>query len=343
MYPLILNKVDSMMDASIIIPGHFWYGLTEEQLAAILPGFDFPVSATVNYTGDGSVFNIHVFETDASRELAMYSDFYIKTQIVIAPGEVIEDVVYTAEVKTSDVYGVPVTAGVAYGNAKDVPAAYIADFKIDGIAYKIRLMDSGTGDSGLDRLTFLVNEIIRFGAADLSILENPVIPELRDEKMTLEKAGKDPDFGAWLPKAVPSGFAFESAHRFINQDLNMLSAYWNSGLDYIDWRIQKPTEGDLARIVKVSETEKYNMDLYPVPWADSIPDELWDIVQTPVFRADELTLDVVRLRAYSIKDAGDTSGPRMQFGVLFGDVLVSINSKGVSPEKVFEMLQRVRF
>ena len=42
------------------------------------------------------------------------------------------------------------------------------------------------------------------------------------------------------------------------------------------------------------------------------------------------------------KDLGDISGPRMHFGVPYGNILVEINVKGASPEAVFEMLQQIQ-
>ena len=80
------------------------------------------------------------------------------------------------------------------------------------------------------------------------------------------------------------------------------------------------------------------MSLYPIPRAESIPSELWEYVNNPVFLAEELTLDVVKARAYYVdNDRGDTPGWRMDFNVLYRDVVVDVNIKGISPEQVWEM------
>ena len=172
----------------------------------------------------------------------------------------------------------------------------------------------------------------------LSILDDPVMPELRDEKLTLEEAQNDPDFGAYLPEGVPSKFAFESAQRFLNQEQNSLSASWNSKNDYISWSVSKATDYDHGLIVAASEFEKYDMSLYPIPLVESVPKELWEYVNNPVFLAEELTLDVVNARAiYAGNDRGDSSGWRIDFSVLYGDVVVRANIKGATPEQVWEM------
>ena len=59
----------------------------------------------------------------------------------------------------------------------------------------------------------------------------------------------------------------------------------------------------------------------------------------PVFEIDDLTLEAVKLRTYYVEDIGDTDGPRMNFSVKYGDVLVNISAKGVEPEWVYECLK----
>jgi hypothetical protein len=53
-------------------------------------------------------------------------------------------------------------------------------------------------------------------------------------------------------------------------------------------------------------------------------------------------MEMVQTRAYEVSDAGDESGYRMHFSVLYGETLVEINVKGATPEAVFEMLQQIK-
>ena len=180
------------------------------------------------------------------------------------------------------------------------------------------------------------------GAVDLSILSNPVAPELRDESLSLDKARNDPDFGAYVPAAVPPEFIFASAQRSINQERNSLSVFWDTGLDHINWSISRATDYDYGLIVAANEPEKYDLSLYPIPRAESIPKELWECVNNPVFPAEELTLDVIKARAFYVdNDRGDTPGWCMDFSVLYGDVVVRVDIKGASPEQVWEMFTEI--
>ena len=98
------------------------------------------------------------------------------------------------------------------------------------------------------------------------------------------------------------------------------------------------TEQDAERLTGVDETQNYDLSLYPIPRADSVPDELRVIVNDPIFPAEELTLDAVYARAYKSGESGDSSGWRMTFTVKYDDILVRVSSKGVEPEWVYEQL-----
>ncbi|NLC67241.1 MAG: hypothetical protein GX754_00315, partial [Clostridiaceae bacterium] len=163
----------------------------------------------------------------------------------------------------------------------------------------------------------------------------------RNDKLTLDEARLDADFGAYLPATLPEGFVFEDALRFINQERNELLAHWTKGMGYIDWRVSYPGDNDKARITSISDRKNYDLSLYPIPRADSVPADLREIVTNPVFLAEELTLDTVQARAYEVSDEGDEPGMRMRFSVLYGDVLVELNVKGASPEEIFSILQQV--
>lgn len=100
---------------------------------------------------------------------------------------------------------------------------------------------------------------------------------------------------------------------------------------------------DERRITSIADTKNYDLSLYPIPRASSIPEELNEITQEPIFHIDELTLDAVKARIDRNTDAGDMeSRMAASFGVLYGDVLIRLDSKGLSAEDIFEMLQEIK-
>ncbi|NMA26043.1 MAG: hypothetical protein GX936_10345 [Clostridiales bacterium] len=178
----------------------------------------------------------------------------------------------------------------------------------------------------------------RISSSDLSV-SGLFRQEAVADELDLNEAYADPDFGAYLPRTVPSGFAFESAVRFIDQESDYLSVLWAKGMGNIHWSVSLLVEGDKSRLTSVADTENYDLSLYPIPRAESVPLHLRAIVNNPVFRIEDLTPEAIRARSYTVQDAGDISGPRMRFGVLYGDVLAELNVKGATPEDVFEMLR----
>ncbi len=122
----------------------------------------------------------------------------------------------------------------------------------------------------------------------------------------------------------------------------MLFVSWTKGMGYINWRVSLLEDHDKTRITSVADKKHYDLSLYPIPRADSVPDDLREIVDNPIFLSEELTLEVVQTRAYEISDAGDEPGHRMRFSVLYGDILVEISAKGVSPDAMVNILQQIK-
>lgn len=178
------------------------------------------------------------------------------------------------------------------------------------------------------------------GRPDLSAIVPEKIPELTEKLFdTLSEARTEPDFGGYLPAELPDGFAESAIRRFRFGESNYLSALWSRGLDDLSWVVRPYKEADASRLTGVDQPENYDLSRYPIPRADSVPEDLREIVDDPIFDAEELTLDAVMRRAYKIQDAGDTDGWRMQFSVRCGEVLVSINAKGVEPQWLYEQLK----
>jgi len=161
--------------------------------------------------------------------------------------------------------------------------------------------------------------------------------------LTLEQAQTDADFGAYVSKSVPPRFSFVSSLKSTGQVENSLSVLWKettgSSDGSINWRIFNSATDEQNRIVSVNEREKYDMAYYSSPWDESVPDELLGCFENPVFLSEELTLDMLQARTYHADNGHDgASGLRMDFSVLYGDVVVLVSTKGATPEQVFEML-----
>lgn len=166
----------------------------------------------------------------------------------------------------------------------------------------------------------------------------PLAPQY--EALTLAEARNDPDFGAFLPAETPVGFNDEAFCRY--EDPAALTALWTRGYDELRWHITLLAPADKARIAAPAEKEKYDLSLYPIPRAESVPDGLRQVVDDPIFLLEELTAEMVWARAYLTGESGDSAGYRMHFSVLLGDMLIKVSAKGLSPDWVYGQLAALR-
>lgn len=320
------NKSNLRAESCYRIAGHYWQELSENELSAVFPKLSsaYTISATANYSDGNGLFNIvsrFTTNTGGSANLRVSSK------------EASADCVIKAEPVVTDLLGVEVTAG-HFEESNGMSDIYFAEFSLDNMGYYLEVSSGEDEKSEFENIVLL---LIEGGKADFSIL-NHAAPELRDEKFTIEQAYEDEIFGKYVPKNIPSGFSLISASRFVNQSTDSLTCIWEKGMDEIWWVASIPKETDMSLITKVSDTKNYDMSLYKIPLADSVPKELMEIVSNPIFKIEELTPEAVKARAYKINDAGDTSGCRLNLGVLYDDVLVDITSKGADPEWVYNML-----
>lgn len=340
-YTLEFNKADGMIADNIYIPGHFWQELTANEINATFPtlGNTHTIKATANFQSDEN--GATLFNIDANAKSISGLESYIQ----IAPGEIVLDYVFDSVTKSSDILDIAVTAGYfeTEPNSEGLKnSIYFATFKLSDVAYYVEL-GGAEAEKGVlkSEISELIGILIEGGAADIDVY-NPVIPKLREDRLSLDEARADIDFGAYLPSEIPIGFEFEDALRFINQEQDALFVNWTKGMGYIDWHVSELYGDDKTRITPVADTKNYDLALYPIPRAASVPDELREIVDNPIFLIDELTLDTVRARSYEVSDSGDEQGSRMRFSVLYQDVLVELSAKGVSPEVIFDILQQIK-
>jgi len=348
----------------------FWHDLTYEEISAVLPSFENFAkirSSIAEYRADNSLRRVTV-------EIERPDEPNFRTTVTIQRdseyiGESFSDWVYyyfkgIRGFTISDVQGVAVVAerinllrpnGTYERDAYDPIQLYefVAAFALDGIVYRITLFDHPCFTEYNEReynkwLELLVNEIILTNVmdgliADLSVLDNPEIPELRDERITIEQARADPDFGAYIPKNMPEGLEVSSARRFINQTSNWLrvnySYHYSHRSGPISWQIGEPMVHHFDRLVSLDEREKYDMSLYPPPWASTIPRELRQVVQNPTFRAEDMSFDVVMARAYRHFD--DEHMSTRSFAVLIAGIVIDISPHRMTPEEVWEILEQV--
>lgn len=310
--------------------------LEDAQMAALEParwydGMD--RSAYAVFDQDGRLLEVCLDVTLAKNTVHVQMTDFAFGDCVVIPGDVVPSVCGDVEYRLYQY-----VVGTKFGDK-----LYLSAEAVIGGLYFDFYMETAREELDQARLDFqAVLECFASypeGKPDLSGIVPKQVPELMEKTFaSLSDARREPDFGRYLPRELPRGFSESEIYRFRFDETDRLSALWSRGLDDLTWVITPFTEDDENRLTGVEELENYDLSLYPIPRADSVPEELWEIVDDPIFDAGELTLDAVYRRAYKVRDAGDTDGWRMRFCVRYGDVVVSINSKGVEPEWLYQQL-----
>lgn len=330
------NEATSMLTAHrAYIKAMFTEPLTETELSALRPHPDLNCSGYAEFDDRGNLLNVVMqipTSLPESPVTVALADSYFGFEYVL-PGE---EVVSVCNQVAYRVYQ------YESGNTVTLSARAI----INDI-YFVFSMDTTQAQLAQAKEAFqLVLEhfaCYEEGKPVLSVIVPEAIPELNEQFFdSLSEARTESDFGRYLPFALPDGFCEAAIRRFQFQDSNDLSAFWSRGFDYLDWVVSPYTEEDAHRLTDIDDPENYDLSLYPIPRADTVPDALREIVDDPIFEADELTLEAVYSRAYRIHDSGDTDGWRMKFSVRYADILVSVSAKGVEPEWLYHQLAMLR-
>ena len=323
------------------LPGYFTEDLSDQELGAILPpGQDMDISGVAGFDGEGRLLEIFL-RIDAPQWthpllMAFSSDgtgscYELPEEPVVSTVNGMEFTVYQLAVLLR-----------ASGDSHD----YILNAWGELGGWSVSVMYSTT-EAQLEQAKAELGEILLWlssyddGKPDFAAVTPERIPEYFDRKLSLTEAQSDPDFGAYMLRELPNGFSEESIRRHRDQNSDYLSGLWTQGLDSLSWKVSAYGEQDEARLTGIGQPENYDLSLYPIPRADSVPENLREIVDNPIFDAGELTLEAVYRRAYKVSDAGDTDGWRMRFSVRYGNVLVEISTKGVEPEWVYRQLMEL--
>lgn len=160
---------------------------------------------------------------------------------------------------------------------------------------------------------------------------------LKEETKTLtwEAAREDAVYGRYVDVHIPEGYEFTSGSRTASG----LRLIWSKGTEEITVSCRQADESVSDWLVDVDDPREYDLGLYTIPLAESVPQELIQKVSNATFYADQVSLQIVEARSYQMEEQGDEALWRTQIGILYsGNVLVDIRSKGPSPEEIYALI-----
>lgn len=190
--------------------------------------------------------------------------------------------------------------------------------------------------------TFFVRQALTGGLYLEHLKTAESVPAWREEAFsTLAQAREESDFAPYLPTKEPEGYSAYSGNKEFYGRLsyqegtrNMLFVRWSREYDNVEVAVHR--DGYYScNLVSSSEPETYDLSLYPIPWCDSVPEQYWETVSNPAFRAEDMSLAVVEARGRE----HDTGGMTYSFDVLHPDgTLVSYRCDGLSAQQVWAMV-----
>ena len=331
---IVYNPVTILASAYRRIGPVFYEEVTVDELAALVPAAlrtRMDVSGTAVYVDEGRLESIQLSFGDTAA-----------LTIFDAATPPVSDCVYQYEhAEESRIDTLTVTA---YSYDGDDYVRLEVAFQRGDVGY--RLVASPAPDA-VELTKALLQDVVTAYATETSVPDLGAFAMREehiwvDETLTDKQARADATFGGYMLPAAPRGFALESARRHQDDRQNYLTALWSCGYDDLTWQVRTATEADRKRVVAAADTRSYDLALYPIPRADSLPEELWEVVDDPVFRIEELTAEVVWRRAYTLDDADNSDGWQLHFCVLYGDTVVEVISKGVSPDWVYAQLMALK-
>lgn len=267
--------------------------------------------------------------------------------LTLRPGELPFNCCLYPDLETTDVFGTEVTGWSAWedrdGDGTEETCLCVSEFMAGEVGVRFEVRASGR-DEAIFQNSLLVREALsQDGGLYLDhLMTAQEVPQWRSaEFSSLEEARQEAEFAPYLPTEDFSGYN-EFAGRLTYQEGNehILHLRWSWGYDDVTIRVELP-EGDTVwgNVVDVGAPETYDLRLYPVPWADSVPEAYRETVDNPVFRAEDMSRAVVEARAYTPSEQGDTNSLRIRFAVLHPDgTLVDYSCEGLSVEQVWDMV-----
>jgi len=348
-YPDVTGKSDVARD--IAWPdGSFTVGLTEEQIALILWGtperYDaadgkipsplfwegYSLSAQAVYDGKGDLWQVSIFGDAGGTD---------SFTLLLAPEHLPPTCIVHAYAAVTEVRGVEVSGWMThYDRNGDGVEEYVYETSLLSHGVGLRFQSVSHNENALP--PSLVNwATYADGGLSLDhLLTSESIPDWRKtEFTTLSEARQEEPFAPYLPENYPFPYGeFYSYLNYQERSCNMLHIRWSLGYDDVEIDIHLPESGEAPSIplADPDNPASYDVRLYEIPWADTVPQEYQADFYKPVFRAEEMSLAIIEARMTE----KDTGGFSCRFCVLHENgVLVSYSCSGLTATEIWSLVE----
>lgn len=197
-----------------------------------------------------------------------------------------------------------------------------------------------SGETGHAAKEELSEEVLSQGIADMEKLQPEALQAGQTVTLLSEQEARQVQLlGNYVPEWVPKGYAFEEAYS--TDGGQKLFVSFAKGMDYIEMCICRDS-GENMSFTDTDKAETYDVHLYQVPYADTVPEEYREEFDWPVFKSSDLTLEVVEARLKSYEDAGDTASSKGNFAVYYEETQVLVDFRGCGEaESIWQLFEEL--
>ena len=121
-----------------------------------------------------------------------------------------------------------------------------------------------------------------------------------DERVELSEsqARSVEGLGTYIPAKLPAGYTWESAKAVANDETGAYESIflcWTKGMDSIMITVSV-VDAESIILADIAKKETYDVSLYDIPYAETVPEEYRQSFEDPIFAAEELSLELVQSR-----------------------------------------------
>jgi len=311
------------------------------------------ISGEAMYDGNGDLWELRVWGTKGEDSFTLRA----------AVGQLPPTCVVLKSTVTTNVIGAEVSGWYqSYDHDGDDAVEHIctSQFVANGVGFRFTNVGSGGMTAGTDEATGLggaklfnqmvVTQLCHTDGFYLDqFAHNDNIPSWAEENYdTLAQAvagaenfafnHPEADFLSYLPTQGPEGFGeFHARLSYQEEVRKTFFVRWTKGYDDVEVDVHLPEGGEVfPDPVDINVPESYDWRLYDGAICDVVPEEYQGNFYKPAFRAQDMSLEVVKAR---MRDK-DTGGESCNFWMLHDNgTAVGYSCSGVSAEYVWSLVE----
>lgn len=323
------------------IPDTYQTEMGRQDLPWTLLWDGYALSADALYDGEGQLVEINLYGDKPGTR----STF----ALTLSPGHLPFTCLVDPDRETSDFLGTPVTGwSRVYDRDWNGVTDYIcgSEFMTEGnVGVRFESRNSGEENS-LDAETWFNSHFVRTALPDGlhldALMTNEDIPAWEETTFeTLSQARERTDFAPYLPETAPVPWSEFYGHLSYQKNIhNYLWVRWSKMYDNVEINVYLPEDPNgypqSQEPVDVTVPESYDYRLYDGPISDTVPEQYRSGFHRTMFRAEDMSLEVVRARETS----HDTGGSSFRFSVLHENgVVVSYSCDGITAQEVWALVE----